>query len=147
MDHRGAAVGTGARHGRPLQLADQVAHLLLGEGLPSPNRAVTDQADQRPLGSGSGLLPRSHRPALGQPINDLDDSLADVTLSMDKIPPGITAQFSSSLLNVPPGGSESATLTLTPTSIPPGHYGAEIKGVSTVGGTQKVFYAHIEFDV
>jgi uncharacterized membrane protein len=68
---------------------------------------------------------------------------ANVTLSVDKIPPGIATSFSSTQINVPPGGSSSSTLTLTPTSIPPGHYGAEIKGVS---GSNE-FYTHIEFDV
>jgi len=72
---------------------------------------------------------------------------ANVTLSVDRIPPGITTSFSSSLVNVPPGGSSTATLTLTPTTIPPGHYGAEIKGTAIVSGVQKTFYTHIEFDV
>jgi len=66
---------------------------------------------------------------------------------VDKIPPGINTSFSSSQINVPPGGSSSTTLTLTPTHIPPGHYGAEIKGTATVGGIQKEFYTHLEFDV
>jgi uncharacterized membrane protein len=72
---------------------------------------------------------------------------ADVTLSVDKIPPGITTAFSSTQVNVPPGGSSTATLTLTPTTIAPGYYGAEIKGTATVSGVQKTFYTHIEFDV
>ncbi len=70
-----------------------------------------------------------------------------VNLSVNKIPPGITTSFSSSQLNVSPGGSTTSTLTLTPTSIPPGHYGAEIKGTATVSGIQKEFYTHLEFDV
>ncbi len=72
---------------------------------------------------------------------------ADVTLTMDKIPPGITTSFSESPVYVPPGGSASSILTLTPTGIPSGHYGAEVRGTATVGGVQKVFYAHIEFEV
>ncbi len=72
---------------------------------------------------------------------------ANVTLSVDKIPPGITTSFSSNSVNVTPGGSGTATLTVTPTSIPPGHYCAEIKGTATVSGLLKTFYTHIEFDV
>jgi uncharacterized membrane protein len=72
---------------------------------------------------------------------------ANVTLTMDKIPPGISTAFSVSQINVPPGGSSSSILTLTPTNIPPGHYGAEVKGTATISGVQKIFYAHIEFDV
>ncbi|GAH36914.1 unnamed protein product, partial [marine sediment metagenome] len=73
---------------------------------------------------------------------------ANVTLSVDKIPPGITPTFSPGnaatvTLNVPPGGSSSTTLTLTPTHIPPGHYGAEIKGIA---GSNE-FYTHLEFEV
>jgi len=74
-------------------------------------------------------------------------SAADVTLSVERIPPGISTAFSISQVNVPPGGSGSSILTLTPTTIPPGHYGAEIKGTAIVSGIQKTFYAHIEFDV
>ncbi len=72
---------------------------------------------------------------------------ANVTLSMDKIPPGVTTTFSDATLELSPGGSESATLTLSPTNIPPGHYGAEIRGAATIGGTPKTFYTHIEFEV
>ncbi len=74
-------------------------------------------------------------------------SAANVTLSVDKIPPGITTSFSSNTVNVSSGGTGSATLTLTPTNIPPGHYGAEIMGTATVNGQEKVFYTHVEFDV
>ncbi|HUV75912.1 MAG TPA: hypothetical protein VMW00_04625, partial [Dehalococcoidales bacterium] len=74
-------------------------------------------------------------------------SAADVTLSVERIPPGISTAFSVSQVNVPPRGSGSSILTLTPTTIPPGHYGAEIKGTATVSGVQKTFFAHIEFDV
>ncbi|MFH1647797.1 MAG: CARDB domain-containing protein [Chloroflexota bacterium] len=79
-------------------------------------------------------------------INSLG-AAANVTLSVDRIPPGISTAFSTSLVNVPPGGSGTATLTLTPTSIQQGHYGAEIKGTATIGGSPKTFYAHLEFDV
>ncbi|MBI2868412.1 MAG: hypothetical protein HYX96_01115, partial [Chloroflexi bacterium] len=72
---------------------------------------------------------------------------ATVNLSVDKIPPGVTTSFSSSQVTVPPGGSGSSTLTLTPTNIPPGRYGAEIKGTATVGGEVKIFYTHLEFEV
>jgi len=70
-----------------------------------------------------------------------------INLSVDKIPPGITTVFSSPSCNVSPGGSGSVTLTLTPTTIPPGHYGAEIKGTAIISNTEKIFFAHIEFDV
>ena len=72
---------------------------------------------------------------------------ADVDLSVDKIPAGITASFSMAQLTVPPGGSVSTTLNLVPGHIPPGHYHAEIKGTGIVSDGQKTFYAHIEFDV
>jgi uncharacterized membrane protein/phage protein U len=72
---------------------------------------------------------------------------ANVTLSMDKIPPGVTAAFSDTQVNLSPGGSVSTTLTLSPTNIPPGHYGAEIKGTATINSVVKTFYTHIEFEV
>ncbi len=70
-----------------------------------------------------------------------------VDLSVDKIPPGITAAFSATSVTVPPGGESSVTLTLTPTHIPPGHYGAEILGVATVDGVAKEIRTHLEFEV
>ncbi len=72
---------------------------------------------------------------------------ANVTLSMDKIPAGITPVFAPTWVDVPPGGSGTTTLTLTPANIPPGHYSAEIKGMATISGSLKTVYAHIEFDV
>jgi len=72
---------------------------------------------------------------------------ANVTLSVDKIPPGINTSFSSNSVNVTPGDSGTSTLSLTPTSIPSGHYCAEIKGTATISGVVKTFYTHIEFDV
>jgi uncharacterized membrane protein len=72
---------------------------------------------------------------------------ANVTLTMDKIPPGVATSFSTTTVNITAGGNGSATLTLTPTNIPPGHYGAEIKGVAVIEGSQRAFYAHFEFEV
>jgi uncharacterized membrane protein len=74
-------------------------------------------------------------------------SAANVTLSVDKIPPGIDTAFSSNVTSVTPGGSGTATLTLTPVNIPPGHYSAEIKGTAIIDGAQKEFFTHLEFDV
>ena len=74
-------------------------------------------------------------------------SAANVTLSMDKIPPGVAAVFSDTLLILSPGGSVSATLTLSPTNIPPGRYGAEVKGTAIIDSTPRTFYTHIEFEV
>ncbi len=74
-------------------------------------------------------------------------SAANVTLSVGKIPPGVSTSFSATQVNLTPGGSNSATLTLSPTNIPPGHYGAEIKGTATIGGNLKTFYTHFEFEI
>ncbi|MDO8689877.1 MAG: hypothetical protein Q7R39_07675, partial [Dehalococcoidia bacterium] len=48
------------------------------------------------------------------------DASANVTLSVDRIPPGVNTTFSDSVVAVTPGGSGISTLTLTPVQIPPG---------------------------
>jgi uncharacterized membrane protein len=74
-------------------------------------------------------------------------SAANVTLSVDRMPPGVNTAFSETQVNLTAGGSGSATLTLSPTNIPPGHYGAEIKGTATINSNTKTFYTHIEFEI
>ncbi|MFC2071875.1 beta strand repeat-containing protein [Chloroflexota bacterium] len=69
---------------------------------------------------------------------------ASVSLSVEHIPPGVDWSFSSTTITVPPGGSASSSLTISPTNIPPGWYGAEIKGIDTANNT---FFTHLEFEV
>ncbi|MFH1775448.1 MAG: carboxypeptidase regulatory-like domain-containing protein, partial [Chloroflexota bacterium] len=70
-----------------------------------------------------------------------------VDLAVEGMPPGINWSFSggstTEQVTVSPGGSTTTVLTLTPTNIPPGHYGADIKGVSN----SEMHWAHIEFDI
>ncbi|MFC2019425.1 IPT/TIG domain-containing protein, partial [Chloroflexota bacterium] len=71
-----------------------------------------------------------------------------VDLVVKGMPPGIDWTFSgggtTEQVTVSPGGSTTTVLTLTPTNIPPGHYGADIKGISA---DQETHWAHIEFDI
>ncbi|MFC2004666.1 hypothetical protein ACFLUY_00400, partial [Chloroflexota bacterium] len=67
-----------------------------------------------------------------------------VTLSVEHIPSGVDWSFSQTTVTVPPGGSASSALTISPTNIPPGWYGAEIKGIDTNDNT---FFTHLEFEV
>ncbi|MBI2861178.1 MAG: carboxypeptidase regulatory-like domain-containing protein, partial [Chloroflexi bacterium] len=77
-------------------------------------------------------------------VQAIGGSAVSVNLSMDYLPYGLNYSFSPTSVNVPAGGVETAILTLTPTNIPPGHYGADIRGEDADGNTG---FAHIEFDI
>ncbi|MFC1974483.1 cohesin domain-containing protein [Chloroflexota bacterium] len=67
-----------------------------------------------------------------------------VNLSVENIPFEVNWSFSPATVTVSPGGKASSTLTLSPSpKMWPGHYFADIKGVSGVNE----FWTHVEFDV
>ncbi|MBF8303708.1 MAG: hypothetical protein HW399_83, partial [Dehalococcoidia bacterium] len=97
------------------------------------------------LTSQPSFLPAISQGGNGQSTIIVNSTGGDVTvaLSTQNLPTGVNASFANSSLTVSAGGSSSTTLTITPGTVPPGHYMIGIVGTS--GST--VFSTPLDFDV